>query len=61
MFFRLQNISLRNNQITDKGAESISKLLGSPTSQNRYLLNLDLAFNRIADEGAKHIATVLSM
>ena len=59
--YRLQHLSLRNNKITDKGAELLSMCLGGTRSQNRYLSTLNLSFNHIGDKGAVHIAQVIKL
>ena len=56
--FRIQNLSLRHNSISDKGAESLGKALGNALKQNTKLLSLNLTGNRITDKGAAHIAGV---
>ncbi|XP_039269570.2 leucine-rich repeat-containing protein 71-like [Styela clava] len=57
----IQHLSLRNNEITDKGAEKIGKALGSLNLPSPELLTLNLSFNHISDEGAKGIAVGLRM
>uniref|UniRef100_F6QN98 Leucine rich repeat containing 71 n=2 Tax=Ciona intestinalis TaxID=7719 RepID=F6QN98_CIOIN len=57
----IQHLSLRNNQITDQGAEMIGKALGTTFTQNRCLATLNLSFNNISDAGAKHIAQGIRM
>ena len=52
----IENLCLRMNQISDKGAILISKVLTTCSS----LSCLDLAFNRICDAGAKHILSALA-
>ncbi|XP_041356340.1 leucine-rich repeat-containing protein 71-like isoform X2 [Gigantopelta aegis] len=57
----VQNMSLRNCLITDKGAEGIGQALGTPKKVNTKLLSLNLAGNRITDTGCEHIARGLRM
>uniref|UniRef100_H2YK80 Leucine-rich repeat-containing protein 71 n=1 Tax=Ciona savignyi TaxID=51511 RepID=H2YK80_CIOSA len=57
----IQNLSLRNNKITDVGAELLGKALGTTYTQNKSLLTLNLSFNHISDAGAKHLAQGLRM
>jgi len=53
----LQNLSLRNNLITEIGALNIAFSLSK--FQSSSILNLNLSFNKLGDEGAKHIAKAL--
>lgn len=53
---RLQNLSLRNNLITEIGALNIAFSLSK--FQSSSIVNLNLSFNKLGDEGAKHIAKV---
>ncbi|XP_054462539.1 leucine-rich repeat-containing protein 71 [Anoplopoma fimbria] len=57
----LTHLSLRNNQIGDKGAHLIGSALSTTRSANRNLLSLNLAFNSIGDAGAAHIAKGLRL
>lgn len=57
----VQNMSLRYCGITDVGAESLGKTLGTTEKQNQKLLSLNLAGNKITDRGAEHIANGLRM
>ena len=54
----LHHLSLRYNGITDRGAEELGRLLGSPTRSNQKLLSLNLNGNRITDKGLAFIAEV---
>nr|XP_006824508.1 PREDICTED: leucine-rich repeat-containing protein 71-like [Saccoglossus kowalevskii] len=55
------NICLRNNKITDKGAELIGKALSTPRTCNKNLVSLNLSYNKITDVGAVAIANGLRM
>ena len=59
--FRVQYLSLRYNNITDKGAELLGVALGTPQLQNTKLLNLNLNGNTITDAGVAHLAKVCMM
>lgn len=52
------NLSLRHNNITDKGAAAIGKALSTEKTCNKNLISLSLGYNRITDEGAEAIANV---
>ena len=58
VFCRVQHLSLRYNRISDVGAESLGKTLGSAQKQNTRLISLNLNGNRITDTGAGHLAQV---
>ncbi|XP_077993452.1 leucine-rich repeat-containing protein 71-like isoform X4 [Glandiceps talaboti] len=57
----LSNVSFRNNNITDKGAELIGKALSTAKTCNKNLISLNLSYNKITDGGAAHIANGLRM
>lgn len=57
----LVNLSLRHNNITDKGASAIGKALSTEKTCNKNLISLSLGYNRITDEGAEAIANGLRM
>ncbi|XP_074661954.1 leucine-rich repeat-containing protein 71-like [Tubulanus polymorphus] len=52
----LQNLSLRHNGITDKGARGIGQQLGHINHSNNKIISLNLNNNRISDEGAIYIS-----
>ena len=54
----VQNLSLRYNCITDKGAQLLGQALGTATHSNQKLVSLNLNGNRISDVGAEHLARV---
>ena len=58
IFFRVINLSLRYNQITDKGAGLIGRALGTPQTSNQKLVSINLSGNQIGDQGTEHIANV---
>ena len=58
LFCRVQHLSLRYNRISDVGAESLGKTLGSAQKQNTRLISLNLNGNQITDTGAGHLAQV---
>ena len=51
-------MSLRNNNIDDRGAQLLGQALSTLHSCNRTLVSLNLGFNHIGDEGAGYIADV---
>lgn len=55
---RVVHLSLRNNDIDDRGAQLLGRALSTLHSCNRTLVSLNLGFNHIGDEGAGHIANV---
>lgn len=55
---RVQNLSLRYNNVTDKGAELLGQVLGTTTQQNQKLVSLNLTGNKLTDVGAEHLAKV---
>ncbi|XP_074661188.1 leucine-rich repeat-containing protein 71-like isoform X2 [Tubulanus polymorphus] len=55
----LQNLSLRHNRITNKGAEQLGKQLGEVTRCNTKLITLNLNNNQISNDGAVHLANGL--
>ena len=57
----VQHLSLHYNRISDVGAESLGKALGSAQKQNTRLIPLNLNGNRITDTGAGHLAQGLRM
>ena len=56
--FRVQNLSLRYNSITEKGAALLGEALGGAKKCNTKLLTLNLNGNRVSDAGAQHLAKV---
>ncbi len=52
----LQQLSLRNNDISDDGVRSLAKVL---SINNNTLNALDLGHNRITNEGMKHLAQMI--
>ncbi|CAL1530498.1 unnamed protein product [Lymnaea stagnalis] len=57
----IQNLSLRHCKITDKGAASIGRALGTAKLANTKLLSLNLTGNFIGDVGATALAQGLRM
>ncbi|XP_033624562.1 leucine-rich repeat-containing protein 71-like isoform X3 [Asterias rubens] len=55
------NLSLRHNDITDRGASGISSALSTVTTCNKNLISLNLSHNKITDVGAEAIAKGLRM
>ncbi|XP_074174812.1 leucine-rich repeat-containing protein 71 isoform X4 [Rhinolophus sinicus] len=55
------HLSLRNNNIDDRGAQLLGRALSTLHSCNRTLVSLNLGFNHIGDEGAGHIANGLRL
>ncbi|XP_036778496.2 leucine-rich repeat-containing protein 71 isoform X3 [Manis pentadactyla] len=57
----IAHLSLRNNNIDDRGAQLLGQALSTLHSCNRTLVSLNLGFNRIGDEGAGDIADGLRL
>ncbi|XP_032948174.1 leucine-rich repeat-containing protein 71 isoform X7 [Rhinolophus ferrumequinum] len=55
------HLSLRNNNIDDRGAQLLGRALSTLHSCNRTLVSLNLSFNHIGDEGAGYIANGLRL
>ncbi|XP_029412397.1 leucine-rich repeat-containing protein 71 isoform X2 [Nannospalax galili] len=55
------HLSLRNNNIDDRGAQLLGQALSTLHSCNRTLVSLNLAFNHIGDQGAGYIADGLRL
>nr|XP_037853661.1 leucine-rich repeat-containing protein 71 isoform X1 [Chlorocebus sabaeus] len=58
---RIAHLSLRNNNIDDRGAQLLGQALSTLHSCNRTLVSLNLGFNHIGDEGAGYIADGLRL
>ncbi|XP_033055823.1 leucine-rich repeat-containing protein 71 isoform X5 [Trachypithecus francoisi] len=58
---RIAHLSLRNNNIDDRGAKLLGQALSTLHSCNRTLVSLNLGFNHIGDEGAGYIADGLRL
>nr|XP_011768202.1 leucine-rich repeat-containing protein 71 isoform X5 [Macaca nemestrina] len=58
---RIAHLSLRNNNINDRGAQLLGQALSTLHSCNRTLVSLNLGFNHIGDEGAGYIADGLRL
>ncbi|XP_017365543.1 leucine-rich repeat-containing protein 71 isoform X3 [Cebus imitator] len=57
----IAHLSLRNNNIDDRGAQLLGQALSTLHSCNRTLVSLNLGFNHIGDEGAGYIADGLRL
>nr|XP_004667173.2 leucine-rich repeat-containing protein 71 isoform X1 [Jaculus jaculus] len=57
----ITHLSLRNNDIDDRGAQLLGQALSTLHSCNRNLVSLNLAFNHIGDKGAGFIADGLRL
>ncbi|XP_033055826.1 leucine-rich repeat-containing protein 71 isoform X8 [Trachypithecus francoisi] len=57
----IAHLSLRNNNIDDRGAKLLGQALSTLHSCNRTLVSLNLGFNHIGDEGAGYIADGLRL
>nr|XP_010346799.1 leucine-rich repeat-containing protein 71 isoform X11 [Saimiri boliviensis boliviensis] len=57
----IAHLSLRNNNIDDRGAQLLGQALSTLHSSNRTLVSLNLGFNHIGDEGAGYIADGLRL
>ncbi|XP_051013361.1 leucine-rich repeat-containing protein 71 isoform X2 [Acomys russatus] len=57
----IAHLSLRNNNIDDRGAELLGQALSTVHNSNRTLVSLNLAFNHIGDKGAGYIADGLRL
>ncbi|KAK2084464.1 Leucine-rich repeat-containing protein 71 [Saguinus oedipus] len=58
---KIAHLSLRNNNIDDRGAQLLGQALSTLHSCNRTLVSLNLGFNHIGDEGAGYIADGLRL
>nr|XP_010346796.1 leucine-rich repeat-containing protein 71 isoform X8 [Saimiri boliviensis boliviensis] len=58
---KIAHLSLRNNNIDDRGAQLLGQALSTLHSSNRTLVSLNLGFNHIGDEGAGYIADGLRL
>uniref|UniRef100_F7DMG8 Leucine rich repeat containing 71 n=1 Tax=Monodelphis domestica TaxID=13616 RepID=F7DMG8_MONDO len=57
----IMHLSLRNNEIDDRGARLLGRALSTLHTSNRTLVSLNLGYNHIGDEGASHIAQGLRL
>ncbi|KAI5758392.1 LRRC71 [Gulo gulo luscus] len=57
----ISHLSLRNNEIDDRGAQLLGQALSTLHSCNRSLVSLNLGFNHIGDAGAGYIADGLRL
>ncbi|XP_038058482.1 leucine-rich repeat-containing protein 71-like isoform X6 [Patiria miniata] len=55
------NLSLRHNEITDRGASGIGAALSTVTTCNKNLISLNLSHNKFSDVGAEAVVKGLRM